>query len=385
MEGPIPENTRGGKARRGLARLFLVAVLALFLGSLVGGLAGGGAAYFVLAQRPKLGPPDMSDLSSNARLRVIEDSAVVEVVQRVSPAVVTVVNQLPPQRDLLGRGSRETASGSGVIVDRQGYVVTNEHVVRGSSRITVVLADGRKLEAQLVGTDYPFTDLALLKVSEDGLQAASLGNSDALVPGQRVVAIGSALGDFRNTVTLGIISGLHRTWRGEGLVMEDLVQTDAAINHGNSGGALVNMAGQIIGINTSVIRATQSGEPVEGMGFAIPSSTVEVVARQLIRQGKVVRPFLGISHQQINPSIASLYSLPVKQGAYILRVSPDSPAARGGLREGDIMTMIGDVPVDEAHPFLSVLMRHEPGKTVTITVNRDGEVLRLDVTLKERE
>ncbi|MBI4498418.1 MAG: trypsin-like peptidase domain-containing protein [Chloroflexi bacterium] len=360
-----------------LALLLLVA-----LG--VGGAAGGLAALLLVGGLGG-GPGGAGRLAGAAQVTLVEDSAVVKVVKQVSPAVVTVVSDLPPQRGTSGRLFRESASGSGVIIDRRGYIITNEHVVREGQTISVILADGRKLPAALVGTDDPFTDLAVIQISAENLPLAEFGDSDALIPGQRVVAIGSALGDFRNTVTMGIVSGLHRTWRGEGRTMEDLIQTDAAINHGNSGGPLVNALGQIVGINTSVIRATQAGDPVEGIGFAIPSNTVREVGRQLVERGRVARPYLGVSHQQITPALASLYGLPVRHGAFILRVNANSPAERAGLLEGDILTEIGGVPINEEQPFLNVLMRFSPDDKVVLTVNRDGKEVRLEAQFIERQ
>lgn len=376
----------GDKTRMVYSRsIFWWVALVVIVALLAGGLAGVGTAY-LFSNRYQAGALNDSGagIRGSTQMTLLEDSAVVEVVKGVSPAVVTVVSELTPSRGLFGRPSQETATGSGVIMDRKGYIVTNEHVVRGSQEIGVVLSDGRRRKADLIGTDSPFTDLAVIKISDGDLTVAPLGDSDALVPGQRVVAIGSALGDFRNTVTMGIVSGLHRTWRGENLVMEDLIQTDTAINYGNSGGPLVNSAGQVIGINTSVIRSTQAGEPVEGIGFAIPSNTVGFVIKQIIANGKVSRPYLGIRHQELTPGLASLYNLLVSHGAYVLLVSPDTPAAKAGLQEGDIITAIGDYAIDADHPFLNVLAKHEPGKKVAIKVNRNGKELKLEVTLTEK-
>ena len=365
-----------------LALTALVVVVALIAGGL-----GGAAATAVLLRGDRGvlfndtpgGPPP-------GQFSLVEDSAIVDVVKNVGPGVVTIVTELDsPLRRLRGVTTPESASGSGFVVDSRGYVVTNAHVVRDARSLTVVFADGQRREAELVGTDTPFTDIAVIRVEGADLEALPLGNSDDLRPGQRVVAIGSALGDFRNTVTQGIISGLRRTWRGEGVVMEDLIQTDAAINHGNSGGPLVNSLGQVIGINTSVIRQTSGGELVEGIGFAIPSNTVRQVAKQLVEKGRVTRPFLGVSHQQINPALASFYGLPVKYGAFILQVSADGPAAKAGVQEGDILVRLGDDPVDDDHPFLNVLMKQEPKSKISLRVNRDGKELQLEVVLGERE
>lgn len=361
--------------------LLAVAIVALVAGAL------GGAATSTLLLRPDRAAALGNALASDTagQLTVMEDSALIDVVKKASQGVVTIVAELDSPRRLRGSTTPESASGSGVVIDRRGFIATNAHVVSGARSLTVIFADGRRQEAQLVGTDVPFTDIAVVRVKDETPNPLPLGDSDTLIAGQRVVAIGSALGDFRNTVTQGVVSGLHRTWRGEGFVLEDLIQTDAAINHGNSGGPLVNMLGQVIGINTSVIRQTQGGDPVEGIGFAIPSNTVRLVAKQLVDKGKVTRPFLGVSHQQINPALASFYGLPVKAGAFILQVSANGPAAKGGVKEGDILVRLGDDPIDDAHPFLNVFMKHEPNEKVALLVNRDGKELRLEVVLAERQ
>ena len=370
------------------SRFFRPIIPIILLVSILGGAVGSLSTFYLLTRSDIALKTAASLPNISSQVTLVEDSAIVNVVREVSPSVVTIVSDLGSRRGGASRrGFEETASGSGVIIDKKGYIVTNEHVVRGSQGLTVVLADGTRSPARVVGTDVPFTDLAVIKVDNNNLDLSpiQLGDSDSLESGQRVIAIGSALGDFRNTVTLGIISGLHRTWQGNGAVMEDLIQTDAAINHGNSGGPLVNSLGQVVGITTSVIRTTQDGEPVEGIGFSIPGNTVKTVVEQLIRNGKVSRPYLGISHQQITPAIASLYSLPVKYGAFVVQVSALSPAAKSGLKEGDLLAKINETPVDEEHPFLNVLMKFKPNETVNLTVYRDNKMIQLKATLIERE
>lgn len=355
-------------------------ILAVVLLAVGGGAAGGALATAVLLRGPS-GPA-----VAPAQVTLTEDSAVVEVSRGVNPGVVTILAENDVRGQRSGSTTPEQSSGSGVVIDTRGHIVTNAHVIEGARSLTVVYADGAQETADLVGTDRPFSDLAVIRVKNPQGTPVPLGDSDALTPGQRVIAIGSALGDFRNTITLGIISGLRRTWRGQGsAVMENLIQTDAAINHGNSGGPLVNLAGQVVGINTSVIRQTGGGQVVEGIGFAIPSNTARAVAEQLITKGKVARPYLGVNHQQVTPALAGLYGLPAKQGAFITSLAPNGPAGRAGLREGDIIVRIGNDKVDEEHPFLSVLIRYAPGDKVKIAVNRDGRELEFEVTFTERE
>jgi 2-alkenal reductase len=307
------------------------------------------------------------------------------VVKKVGPAVVTVVNLKMPQGDFWGNLIQPRSLGSGVIIDPQGYVVTNNHVVKGNEALSVIMASGDKKDAELMGTDA-FSDLAVLYIEGDNFPAAELGDSSQLQPGERVIAIGSALGDFRNTVTSGVISGLERSVVvDESFALEDLIQTDTAINHGNSGGPLVNLQGQVIGINTLIIRGDSYSEDVaEGLGFAIPSNTVHLVVEQLIAKGRVSRPFLGISHQKVTPQLAAYYNLAVNHGVLVLQVASATPASQTGLKVGDVIMAIGEDPIDPANPFLNVLMRHQVGETVTLNVNRFGRELALEVTLGER-
>ncbi|MFQ5918019.1 MAG: S1C family serine protease [Candidatus Binatia bacterium] len=330
-------------------------ILAFLVGAIGGAFSGGTAAYLLLKGRPLPPPPVEVTVTE-------EELSTINVVQRVSPAVVTVVSS----------GQLTTALGSGVIIDERGYIVTNEHVVADYNTLRVILANGQERTATLIGTDFPYTDLAVIKIEGSGLSTAPLADSDNLVAGQKVVAIGSPLGEYHNTVTVGVISGLHRRWKVDGIFYEDLIQTDAAINPGNSGGALANSLGQVIGINTLAIRTSESGKLVQGIGFAIPSNTVRDIATQLIEKGKVDRPFLGIRHQDLG------------EGSYILSVSPGTPAAEVGLEEGDIIAKMGKYSIDEENPLLNVLMKFEPHATVTLTIIRQGTEMEVEVTLAER-
>lgn len=358
-----------------------VVALLVVVALLAGAAGGAGATLFLLSD----GRAGASALSGSMTL--LEDSAIVNAAQKVSPGVVTIVTELNSPTRRSGTSTPEQASGSGFIIDGNGHILTNAHVVQGAESLTVVFADGERRDAKIVGRDWPFTDLAVIKVEAERLEPLIFADSDALVPGQRVLAIGSALADFRNTITQGVISGLHRTWRGSGgLVFEDLIQTDAAINHGNSGGPLVSTGGQVVGINTSVIRQTEGGQPVEGIGFAIPSKLAQTVAKQLVEKGRVARPDLGIATpRQINPALASFLGLPVRHGAFVLQVNPNGPAAQAGIKDGDIITRLGTDPIDDQHPYSNVLMKYEPGQKVTVTLNREGREMKVDVTLAEKQ
>ncbi len=241
----------------------------------------------------------------------------------------------------------------------------------------------------LVGDDSPFTDIAVVRVQPDGLTAVPIADSDGLQLGQEVLAIGSiAFGpnatDFRNTVTRGVVSGLHRRWPRDDVVMEDLIQTDAAVNHGNSGGALVDLAGDLVGITTTVVRGTDNGFQVQGVAFAISSRTFQPVVDALIRTGKVERPYIGIVHQQITDQIAQQNNLPVRNGAAVVQVTPGSPADKAGIRPGDIITNLAGTDITEDNPYLNVLVKQRPGTTVPITVLRNGRSMTMDVAITTR-
>jgi S1-C subfamily serine protease len=348
----------------------------------VGAVAGGTAVYvaardqLVAAQQVVEDPEPEVEPVSQAPAQVSMNTAVEAAVAKIGPAVVTVVNNL---------GGGQRASGSGVFISADGYLVTNNHVVEGSQSLQVIYSDGTEVDAQLVGTD-PFVDIAVIKVNSTVPAYAAFGNSDALNAGEAVIAIGSPLGDFHNTVTVGVVSGTGRAIdTASSYQMQNLIQTDAAINHGNSGGPLVNLDGEIIGINTLVIRGTGStADQAEGLGFAVPANTVKATSQQLIDQGFVSHPYLGISWETVTPSVARTYDLAAEWGVYITQVAAGSPAAAAGLQEGDIIVQVGDVALGDEHPFINTLWTYNPGDHLSLQVARGGQTLTLDVTLGER-
>ena len=386
--------------------LYLLLVIMVGAGAaLLGALGGGMVVYqamqseaqakaIILTQQPSANSlptvvVNQTQADSNARLQVSTteiDTAITQAVEKVGPAVVTVITQLPGgRRSIFGlTQGTATASGSGVIFSADGYILTNNHVVEGGQTYSVVLADGTNLDAKLIGTDQ-FTDLAVLKVEGKMPAVATFGNSDVLKPGESVIAIGSPLGDFKNTVTSGVISATGRSLdSGNGYLMENMLQTDAAINQGNSGGPLVNLAGQVIGINTLIVRGGQGASTVvEGLGFSIPANTVQATATQLLKTGQLDRPLLGVQYQSINPQISRMYGLPVQYGAYVTSVTQGSPADKAGIVQDDIITMIDDVTIDDQHPYMNVLFSHAPGNTITITIARDTQTLKFKVTLEK--
>ncbi len=370
--------------------LILLAIVGMMASGLLGAAAGGAAVYWATRQLTSTSVPTPASLATPGPTVVTQTTveittAITDAVARVGPAVVTVVNHMLPQPTFFGPTTSPTATGSGVIISPDGYIVTNNHVVAESESLEVILADGTTLPARLVGVD-PFADLAVLKVEGSMPAVAEWGNSDDLKPGETVIAIGSPLGDFKNTVTAGVVSAMGRSIEtSAGYQMEDLIQTDAAINQGNSGGPLVNLAGQVVGINTLVVRgAGLSSTVAEGLGFAIPSSTARAVADQIIAKGYVSRPYLGIRWQTITADLAARYRLGADHGVLVTEVLRGSPAAQAGLQRGDILTAIGGQSIGEDAPFINLLLRHQPGEKVTLEVVRGEETLQLEVTLAER-
>jgi serine protease Do len=373
----------------------LIVISVAGISALGGAMAGGIAVYRALrpGQGMASGMPSSAAVapasSANGQTQALQvdttevETSITKAVEKVGPAVVTVVGTIPGQVTFFGRTSDETVSGSGIFISTDGYLLTNNHVVEGTSQVAIILSDGSQQQVTIVGTD-PFADLAVLKAEGAAPAAATLGNSDVLNPGETVIAIGSPLGDFRNTVTVGVISATGRSIdTGRGYQIENLIQTDAAINQGNSGGPLVNLAGEVIGVNTLVVRNSGSGTVAEGLGFAIPVSTARVVAEQIIAKGYVSRPYLGVRWQLISPDVARAYDLPVTWAIYVTDVVAGSPASQAGLHPGDLITRIGDVTIDENHSYINALFQYKPGDQVTLEVVRDGKTLQVQVTLGE--
>ncbi len=385
-------------------------IVTLLVGVVGGALAGGGVAWYIAQQQlervaAQPSAPAAVPVSAPAPLpaptptpepiagttRQTSDMPVVVAVQHVSPAVVTVVNTLASGSQSSGlpfqvpgqqNGQPRRSSGSGVIISPDGYILTNNHVIEGQQSLSVILFDGSRRDATLVGAD-PLMDLAVLKVGGEVPGVATLGDSDALQPGETVIAIGSPLGDFRNTVTVGVVSALNRSIGGD--APEGLIQTDAAINSGNSGGPLINLRGEVVGINTLVVRGSGLGSaPAEGLGFAVPSTTAKRVSDQLIANGKVVYPYLGVRFGTIDAMLALDNNLPVSAGALIAAVESGGPAAQAGLRAGDIITGVGGTKLGQSQSLRSLLLEYQPGDTITLDVLRDGKPLSLDITLGTR-
>jgi serine protease Do len=304
---------------------------------------------------------------------------VVAVVEKVAPAVVNIsaqstVREADPFFGMFGLGTERQAQslGSGFIIDRNGIVVTNAHVIEGASRITVTLLDGRELEADLLGSDRD-ADIAVLKVKSSGLPAIPLGRSSDLMIGETVIAIGNPFG-LSNTVTTGVLSAMGRTIpseRGERL-FTDFLQTDASINPGNSGGPLVNIQGDVIGINSAIISGAT------GIGFAIPADRARRVVDDLLRFGELQPLWTGARLVTIDPELARRYGLgSLRRGALVLKVSPDSPAAEAGLREKDVIVAVGGHPVAAREDVTTALYTAAAGAAVDAEVRRGDQTVRL--------
>lgn len=367
-------------------------ILAVGAAALAGALAGGYGVYRAMSGRLSASTETATAIPAAAATQQNQvltinttdvQTTVTLAVKKVAPAVVTVVGTVPGEMTFFGPTGDQTVSGSGVFISDQGYILTNNHVVEGTQNVNIVLSDGSQETATIVGTDK-YADLAVLKTEGKVPAVASLGNSDVLDPGESVIAIGSPLGDFKNSVTVGVVSATGRSIdTGNGYSIEGLIQTDAAINQGNSGGPLVDLAGEVVGINTLIVRSSGSGTVAEGLGFSIPANTAAAVGKQIIEKGYFSRPYLGISWQQITPQISAMYRLPVEWGAYITEVAASGPAGKAGLQQGDIITKIGDVALDETHSYINTLYTYQPGDKVTLEVNRSGQTASVQVTLGE--
>ena len=360
---------------------FVVVIIA-GISALSGSLAGGIAVYNAL-NKPTSEPvifdptPALTPQITNQIINIEVDSAITNAVEKVGPAVVTIIGIIPGQNTFFGRTPDSPVSGSGVIISPDGYIITNNHVIEDTVDVSIIFADGTDTPAEIIGGDI-FSDIAILKVDGTMPAVSRLGNSDALKPGESVIAIGSPLGDFKNTVTAGVVSATERMLDvNENYQMEGLIQTDAAINQG----PLVNLAGEVVGINTIIVRGGTFGSAVaEGLGFAIPSNKAQAVASQLIEKGYFSYPYLGIRWQWLTAQITERYDLPVDGGVYVSYVDPRSPAEDAGLREGDIITKMGNDTLDEEHPFINILYSYTPGDETNLQIVRGNT--EVDLTVK---
>lgn len=314
---------------------------------------------------------------NNTRLSDARNTPAVRVARTVGPAVVGITNKAIA-RDFFDRTFETSGVGSGVIFKSDGYIITNNHVIAGAKEIIVSLSDGNTVNGTLIGTDE-MTDIAVVKVEAKDLPVAELGDSDEVVVGEPAIAIGNPMGlEFQGSVTVGVISALNRT-----LDLNDrrvkLFQTDAAISPGNSGGALVNADGEVIGINSAKLATTG----VEGMGFAIPINTVKAIVAELMDKGYVARPYLGVTIFDKPTAARYGYQLSIDKGVYVFQVGLDSPAGRAGFQRGDIILSIDGKEVNSVTDVRNEVAAHKVGDKIKVLCDRDGKEETVEVTLEE--
>jgi S1-C subfamily serine protease len=364
----------------GAAPIIAIAVVAGILSGALSAVAvtnliddSGGAVGGLPSETP-------GDADPISEVRIDESNAVIDAVNTVAPAVVLI------QTSSGGVFGGATGTGTGVIYDADGWILTNRHVAEDAESLIVELTDGRTFDATVYGLD-PLTDLAILKVDATDLPVAPLGSSADLEPGQLAIAIGNPLG-YRHTVTTGIVSGLGRTITASDANqtsadrLRNLIQTDAAINPGNSGGPLVNSAGQVIGINTAVSTEAQ------GLGFAIPIDVARPIMEKAVAGQELVRPYIGIFYVTITPALAEAQDLSADSGALIGRegdtaVIPGGPADAAGLRDGDVIVAIDGETLSEERDLATLILPYDPGETVTLRILRGNSRTEIDVTLGE--
>ena len=362
------------RARRapGLLSFLLMGLLGVVFGAL---LAYGLFIYYGLPEAPGLLlDPEAGSGDAAAPPPHQQDLATVEVVNSVMPAVVGVNRYVYVSR--FGQQALvESGTGSGVVITADGFIVTNQHVVGGAAKIVVVFPDSDRYEARLVGEDA-LTDLALLKIDRSRLPYIPLGDSSRLRVGETVLAIGNPLGFFQQTVTAGIISAVERQVRiPDSQYAHTYIQTDAGINRGNSGGPLVNLRGEAIGINT--LKVVQPD--VEGIGFSIPSNTVKRVVGDLMEHGRVLRPMLGV----VPTDLSQYTGDTTDRGVLIREIVPGSAAERNGLLPGDVIIAVGEKEINYLAQLFDALLEYYPGDRVSITVRRNGQLLNLTAVLGE--
>jgi serine protease Do len=385
-DGTQPKSTppaQYGAKRRPMRTLTTVAIASIF-----GLVAGFGGAK--LASNTDINDQFAARTTSGVdgnKIVTQEEENLSSVVSKVSPSVVSIITQSQTTDFYLG-SSTEEGAGTGIIVSKDGYVMTNKHVIAGANTVGIALSDGTTYsDVKVLGTD-PLNDVAFLKIPDvSDLPAAELGDSTSVRVGQKVIAIGNSLGQYQNTVTSGIISGTGRPVSAQaGNAVEtltDLIQTDAAINPGNSGGPLLNLQGQVIGINTAIAADAQ------GIGFSIPIGATKGILKGVLAGKGVQRAYLGINYVPITADVSEHYKLPVKKGAYVFNgegkvaVAANSPAAQAGIKDKDIITKVGDIEVGDRGSVASLVAEYGPKDTIELTVLRDGKSIKVSATLTE--
>jgi serine protease Do len=384
---PTQPDSKPARTSRAPKKKLLLIVSGLVLIVVCFGAGIGGS--YIYSQYISRSPTSLSSGYDGNKVISKEEEDVAAVADKVSPSVVSILTT-GLSRSPSTYAQEQEGAGTGIIISKDGYILTNNHVIDGATQVTVVSADGTTYEdVKIIGRD-PLNDVAFLKVNgATNLPAAELGDSKSIRIGQKVVAIGNALGQYQNTVTSGIISGTGRsveasidgTDNGDTESLTDLIQTDAAINSGNSGGPLVNLAGQVIGINTAIASDANS------VGFVIPISSTKGVIDGIIATGRVSRAYLGVRYLSVTPDVAKTYNLSVKQGAYIYAdgnarsVVAGGPADKAGVQEKDIITKVNGVDIGAKGSVATLIGEYKPGDIVELTILRGGKTITTKVNL----
>lgn len=377
-------NCQNKKTRTKKPLFLLVALLLIVIISSVG------SSYVFVRYYMKQGANADGTPRVSEKITVEENSGVVEAVKKVSPSVVSI-STTSKAVGFFGNVVEQKGGGTGFIVTNDGLILTNKHVVNGSNELTVITSDGKDYKGTVVAID-PLFDFALVKIDAKNLPVIELGDSEQLDIGQKVVAIGNALGEYQNSVSVGVVSGRARSItasdrsNGGSSIMEGLIQTDAPINPGNSGGPLVNISGQVIGINTAIDSQANS------IGFALPINSAKVALNSYLKNGKIVRSFMGVRYVNITREFAAANNMDITSGALIvagagnsetLAVVPGGPADKAGLAEKDILTEINGEKISENKSVISILSGYNPGDKVEVKYLRKGEEKTTTVTLGE--
>ena len=366
--------------------VFIVIFLLL---SFVMGIIGGAGAVLFLSSNSRLS--QFLGIENNQiniattrteKIRLEESSTIIEAVKKVAPAVVSITATTQIE-DFFGTVQESQGGGTGFIVTNDGLILTNKHVAQAGQSLSIMTTDGKTYEGQVAALD-PTNDLAIIKVNASGLPVVDLGNSDDLQIGQWVVAIGNALGQLQNTVTAGVISARERqlvVGGGQEEQLNNLLQTDAAINAGNSGGPLINLAGQVVGINTAIASNAQN------IGFAIPINQVNQALDSYKKTGKIIKPFLGVRYATVTKEISKKLNLSTDEGAFIYASSGQqaivsgSPADKAGLKSGDVILEINGEKISQTHPLSSLISQYQPGDEIELKILRDKKESTLKLKL----
>ncbi len=378
-------NPRYGASQSPRPSHFIVALLGAVLGVMLTLVMAPYVIPYAFSQVP-MGPPEAQEpppseaeaLPYDGPMSDLEES-VKGVVREAGPSIVAVINRRTVT-DMWGRTHTQDGQGSGVVIDADGHVVTNYHVIENAKQVIVEDSEGREYEALIVGTD-PATDLAVLRIHDSALKPVVFGDSDQIEIGQLAIAIGNPLGrEFARSVTMGIVSGVRATMYGQGSHQRvfELVQTDASINPGNSGGALLDSRGRLIGINTLKFAASE----VEGMGFAIPSNTANRIVQEIIEHGAVRRAWMGMTGMSVEDARTRIEEeIAVDEGVFVDSVLPDSPSGRAGLQAGDVIVRMNETDILDMVGLLKFLEASVPGDAVVMDVVRGGEHLVMEFAL----